>query len=97
MVHGSPTAFAQYFVNDDDTSFLDDAAITTGIKWKFWEIKGFNFVNMKNEWIDYIDQLISRDEGAATLQLARRARTSLLDSRNVQDGNFPGPTGPNSF
>jgi hypothetical protein len=94
QVHGSQTTFAQYFANDDDTSFLDDAALTMGIKYKFFEVKGFNFTNMKNEFLDYVEQLIARDEGAATLQLAKRYRSALIDTRSVQDGFFP--AGPNT-
>src|SRR6267142_335030 len=95
-VHGSTTTSAQYFANDDDQPFLDDAAITMGIKYKFWEIKGFNYSNMKNEWIDYVDTLISRDEGAGTLQLTKRQSPIFLSPSNVQDGFFPGPVGPSA-
>lgn len=95
-VHGALTSFAQTFANDDDTPLLDDQAITMGIKWKFWEIKGFNFANMKNDWMDYVETLISRSEGAGTLQLAKRANPIFISPANVQDGFFAGPTGPNS-
>lgn len=95
-VNGSQTSFAQYFANDADTPLLDDQAITTGIKWKFWEIKGFNFANMKNEWLDYVNTLIGRDEGAATLNLVKRVNPIFVSPANVQDGFFPGPVGPNA-
>lgn len=95
MVNGSQTTFAQYFANDMDQPLLDDQAIIMGIKWKFWQIKGFNYQDMKNEWIDYIDTLISRDEGAATLSLTKRVNPIFLSPSNVQDGFFPGPVGPN--
>ena len=39
VTDGSP--FAQYFTNDTDTCLLNDNAIMMGIKWMFWEIKGF--------------------------------------------------------
>lgn len=94
-VNGSATSFAQYFANDTDTPLLDDQAISTAIKWLFWEIKGFNVSSQQNRWIDYVQTLIARDEGAATLPLARRFKSQLLTTDQVQDGNYPGPSGPN--
>lgn len=94
-VQGSSTSFAQYFANDADTPLLDDQAISTAIKWLFWEIKGFNVSSQQNRWVDYVQTLIARDEGAATLPLARRFKSQLLTTDQVQDGNYPGPSGPN--
>lgn len=95
-ITGSNNAFANTFQNDTDVPLLDDAAITMGLKYRFWQIKGFNYLEMKNEWIDYVETLISRDEGAATLSLTKRVHPIFLSPANVQDGFFPGPVGPNS-
>ena len=95
-VSGSATSFAQYFANDADTSLLDDQAIIMGIKWMFWEAKGFNYASYQSRWVDYVDRLIARDGAAATLTLARRGSSIFLSPSNVQDGFFPGPTGPNT-
>jgi hypothetical protein len=94
-VHGSATTFAQYFANDDDQPLLDDNAVVTGVKWMFWEIKGFNVQAMQSRWVDYVQQLIARDEGSMTLPLARRFKSQLLSVDQVQDSNWPGPSGPN--
>jgi hypothetical protein len=92
-VSGSATSFAQYFVNDDDVPLLDDQAIIMGIKWMFWEIKGFgSYVTAQSRWVDYCNRLIARDGAAATLTLARPVDQTLLSSNQVQDGFFPGPT-----
>lgn len=94
-VNGAGTTFAQYFKNDADTPLLDDQAIIMGIKWMFWEIKGFgSYVTQQNRWVDYVDRLIARDGAAPTLQLAKRVSPIFLSPANVQDGFFPGPTGP---
>jgi hypothetical protein len=97
-VNGSSTEFAQYFENDDDTPLLDDQSIIMGIKWMFWEIKGFgSYVTLQNRWVDYVNQLIARDGAAPTLALVRRARSILVNSFQIQDGNWPGPPGTNSL
>ena|ERR1700722_13752141 len=98
-VNGNDTdgvAFAQYFTNDDDTPLLDDQAITMGIKWMFWEAKGFgSYVTMQNRWIDYVKRLLARDGGAPTIPLVSRVNPIFLSPANVQDGFFPGPVGSN--
>jgi hypothetical protein len=95
MVHGSQTTFAQYFQNDDDQPLLDDQAVTLGLKWMFWEAKGFNYAAMQSRWIDYCDRLIARDGAAKTLTLVQRVNPIFISPANVQDGFFPGPVGPN--
>jgi len=95
MVHGSQSSFAQYFQNDDDQPLLDDQAITMGLKWMFWQVKGFNYGDMKNDWIDYVKQLRARDGAAPTLTLTKRVHPIFISPANVQDGFFPGPVGPN--
>lgn len=97
MVHGSNSVFAQYFQNDDDQPILDDQAIIMGIKWMFWEAKGFgSYITLQNRWLDYIDRLAARDGAAPTLNLVKRVNPIFISPSNVQDGFFPGPVGPNS-
>jgi len=96
-VQGSLTQFAQYFQNDTDQPLLDDQAIVMGLKWMFWEVKGFNYAAMQSRWIDYVDKLIARDGAAGTLNLVKRVNPIFISPANVQDGFFPGPVGPNSM
>lgn len=94
-VNGLNASYGQYFTNDADTPLLDDQSIIMGIKWMFWEIKGFgSYVTLQNRWIDYVDRLIARDGAAGTLQLAKRVSPIFLSPANVQDGFFPSPSGP---
>lgn len=96
-VNGSVNSFAQYFANDDDQPILDDQSVVMGIKWMFWQAKGFNYADMKNDWIDYVDRNIARDGAAPTLNLVKRQHPIFISPSNVQDGFFPGPVGPNSM
>ena len=96
QVNGADDNFAQYFANDIDTCLLDDQAIIMGMKWMFWEVKGFNYAAMQNRWIDYVDRLVARDGAAPTLNLVKRVNPIFISPANVQDGFFPGPSGPNS-
>jgi hypothetical protein len=84
------TTYAQYFTTDTDTCLLDENAITMGIKWMFWEVKGFGaYVPLQGRWVDYVDRLISRDGPAPTLKLVKRGDPLLISPNSVQDGFFP--------
>lgn len=90
MVNGNVCALAIEFVNDGDICVLDDQAIIMGMKWMFWEIKGFgSYVTMQSRWIDYCDRLIARDGAAPTLSLSRNNTDIFISPAQVQDGNFP--------
>lgn len=97
IVNGSRSdGYAQYFVNDADVPLLDDQAIIIGIKWMFWEAKGFgSYTTMQQRWIDYVKRLAARDGGAPTLNVVQRMNPIFLSPSNVQDGFFPGPVSPN--
>jgi hypothetical protein len=90
------SSFAQYFQNDADTCLLNAQAIIMGIKWMFWEVKGFgSYVTMQNRWVDYVKRLIARDGASPTLPMVNRTNPIFLSPANIQDGFFPGPVSPN--
>jgi hypothetical protein len=96
-VNNQSQTYAQYFVNDADTPLLDDQAIIMGIKWMFWEIKGFgSYATLQSRWVDYVSRLAARDGAAPTLQVTKRQNPIFISPANVQDGFFPGPVGPNA-
>jgi hypothetical protein len=96
-VTGAGLTFSQYFANDTDMPLLDDQAIIQGIKWMFWEVKGFgSYMTLQQRWVDYVDRLIARDGGAPTLNVVKRVNPIFISPANVQDGFFPGPVGPNA-
>lgn len=81
---------------DTDTTILDGQAIVLGVKWRFFQIKQFDYAPMQAEYLDYVRALIARDGGAPTLSMRRGAKSIYLSPANIQDGYFPGPTGPNT-
>lgn len=91
---GSST-FLQYWTADTNIPVLDDRAIIMGIKWRFWEQKGLNWLSKRKEYDDYVSRLISRDGGNTKLSLVNNAPSIYITPQNVQDGYFPGPSGPN--
>ena len=95
-VAGSTTSFAFLFANDTDIPLLDDRIIIAGIKWRFWEQKGFNWLSKRKEYDDMVDRTIARDGGTTKMSLVRMPMNVLISPLNVQDGFWPGPTGPNT-
>lgn len=94
---GQGASFKQYFTDDQDKPILDDQSIIMGIKWMFWEAKGFGaYATLQQRWVDYVERQIARDGAAPTLQVTKRQNPIFISPANVQDGFFPGPVGPNS-
>lgn len=91
-VNGAGTSFASAFANDADTPFLDDRALILSLKWRFWEQKGYNYIEKKNEYIDWVDRLIARDGGQKTVSIVKRQHPIFISPANVQDGFFPAPS-----
>lgn len=86
--------FANKMTADDDVPLLDPQMVILGAKWRMWQIKGFSYGAMQQEYIDYVNMLISRDGGNPDLFLNRRTGPFLIGSQNVQDGFWPGPGNP---
>lgn len=86
--------FANKMTADADEPLLDPQAVILGCKWRMWQIKGFAYGAMQQEYIDYTSALIARDGGAPDLFLNRRAGPFLISDANIQDGFFPGPGNP---
>lgn len=82
------------FTVDTDFPILDENMMILGVKWRMWQIKGFDYAPMQAEYQDYVDRRYGNDGGAKTLSLSGRRPNYLLTSGNVQDGNYPGPGNP---
>ncbi len=74
---------------DTDQTVLDDQAVILGVKWRFFQIKQFDYRPMQMEYNDYVERLIARDGGAKTLSLNPRPYPLLIGPGNVPDGNWP--------
>jgi len=83
------------FTADTNIPVLDDRAVIMGIKWRFWEQKGFDWTMKRTDYDNYVERLIARDGGSKTLNMVTRVNPIFISPANVQDGFFPGPIGPN--
>ncbi len=76
---------------DTDVPLVDDQLIIMDVKWRFWQIKGFEYAAMQQEYIDAVTAKFASDGGIPDLYLNRRSGPYLLSDANIADGNWPGP------
>lgn len=95
-VGGVGGVYSNLWTSDTDTCLLDDRALIHGLKWRYWQQKGFNWADLKLTYDNYVNRLIARDGGAKTLSIVPRMVPFLIDVTNVQDSNFPTNTNVNS-
>jgi hypothetical protein len=89
-VSGGSTVAAN-FANDADVPLLDATALTLGLKWRWLQAKRYQYADYQQEWMEYVNRLKSRDGGTRVLSLSPMVDSDyLVDSRNVQDGFYPG-------
>lgn len=79
---------------DTDECLLDAQIVIMGVKWRMWQIKGFEYAAMQQEYIDAVTAKFASDGGIPDLYLNRRSGPFLLTDANVVDGNYPGPGNP---
>jgi hypothetical protein len=82
--------FGNKFTADTDIPLLNDQMFILGVKWRFWQIKGFSYGALQQECLDFVNREIARDGGMPDLNMGRRKFPYLITTANVQDGNFPG-------
>jgi hypothetical protein len=80
------------FLADSDFAIIDANMLIIDTKWRFWQIKGFDYLPMQMEARDYIDRAYANDGGNKTLRLETRRDGFALTTGIVPDGNWSGPT-----
>lgn len=92
-VNKADGSFAASLTADDDEVVFPDGLLQLGIKWRFWQIKGFQYADLQAEYIDWVNREKARDGGQKIVSLSRKtSRSLLITSGQIQDGNFPAPT-----
>jgi hypothetical protein len=85
---------APFFTADTDVPLIDPELIIMGVKWRLWQIKGFSYAALQQEYLDAVAAKFATDGGIPDVYLNRRSGPYLLSSANVQDGGWPGPGNP---
>lgn len=75
--------------NDTDVSMFDDRLMTSGVKLRYFQVKGFDTQAFAAEFQSNLDDALAQDSGAPILSLARQPAFPLITIYNVPDGNWP--------
>lgn len=78
------------FAADTDTCIFPDRLMVTGIKLRFFEIKGFDTTALYRDFINQLQQAKSNDGGSLTLSMAPKMSSVLIGFENIPDGSIYG-------
>jgi hypothetical protein len=67
----------------------DDELIIDGIRWRYWQINGLQYEDLRRAWYEKMDAALAASEGSPVLFLGRRRAGMLLSAASIQDGSFP--------
>jgi len=75
---------------DTDTGVIDEYLIRLGLKWRVLRRKGMSYAEELDEYEREVSTAISKDGGAAILDLTPSDNLHLIGPYQVQESNFPG-------
>lgn len=79
------------FTADTDTTIFDPDCMVMGIKWLFFQAKGFEYTELRRQWLNQVSIFAATNSSAQTLDMTGRTWPVFITPANVQDANFPGP------
>jgi len=81
------------FTADQDTCVFEDDLMTMGLKYLFFQIKGFDTAGLERQWRLAVQNAIAVDGPSPTLDMDRTRFPIFISPSNVQDADFPGSFG----
>lgn len=73
---------------DDDLTYVSEALITLGIRWRFLKSKGLDYTQDEDTYNRQKAQVMARDGGSTKLNIT--GADSYQPLPNLPEGNFPG-------
>lgn len=78
---------------DTDTGVIDEYLIRLGLKWRVLRRKGFSYAEELDEYLSEVGKAMSKDGGAAILNLTPNDSLTLIGPWNLPETNFGGVVG----
>jgi len=88
-INQSTTPISSYAA-DTDTCIFPDRLMVTGIKLKFFEVKGFDTTAYYRDFMNQLQIAKSNDGGSQTLSMAPKMSSVLIGFENIPDGSIYG-------
>jgi hypothetical protein len=89
QVNGGSTT-AELFANDADIPILSPQAIMLGVKWRWAQVKRYQYADYQQEYLDYVDRLKARDGGNRIQSLSPEPSPDYITPSSTPDGFWPG-------
>lgn len=87
---GSASPDKASFTVDTDTCIFPDRLMISGLKLKYFELKGFDTTALYRDYIREADLAKAHDAGSPTLSFAPRMSSVLIGWENIPDSNYGG-------
>jgi len=78
------------FTADADTCIFPDRLLVTGLKMKFFEVKGFDTTGFYRDYLRQLELAKPNDGGSLTLSMSPKASSVLIGFENIPDGSIYG-------
>lgn len=78
------------FTADTDTFLFDDSLMTSGLKLRWLQTKGFDYSYALVEYQDYLTKCKAQEQSAPTLSMASNNWQILITNKNIPDGGWAG-------
>lgn len=76
------------WVNDSDTSYLDETLIELGLRWRWRAAKGLPYGENHDTYMDQLNQTIGRDGGNTVLNLTGGGDWEYVGNPNIPETGF---------
>jgi hypothetical protein len=86
-IGGVPTE-VDMIAQDGDVLFYDPWLLVKFIKFKFYELKGFDTTGVNADFMRVFNTLTGKDTGAKILSLAPQVQSQMLGPWSVPDGSW---------
>ena len=77
------------FTADTDMTVYPPDCMVMGLKWLFFQVKGFEYTELRRQWDNQVSMYAATNQGAQTLDMTGRSWPTFITPANVQDANFP--------
>lgn len=78
------------FQADTDTTVFPDELMIMGLKWLFFQAKGFEYTELRRQWSQVLARYAATEQGQQTLSMSGRPGSVLISPANVPDADWPG-------
>lgn len=87
-VYSAAGAAQSSFVADDDTSIFADDLLISGLKLKYFAVKGFDTTDYSQEYGMVLSSVLATEKGARTLFISGRPANILINQTNLPDSGY---------